>query len=204
MSTTIGRLFILLSSAVALTLSPIGCAAADPQEEDPEAAALAEEATLGTGEDELVSFRCDATPDQDISGRGHGSGHLRKVRAAAHPARGFDRFVMEFTPTANPKAYFVRREPGTTFEGTCSPPECPPTRVAGEDAIRVVYQNGGMLSTYRGPLSLKPSGTTAIKEVAQYDQFETNVEWAIGTKKNPCFRTWTLTSPPRLIVDVKR
>jgi hypothetical protein len=43
-----------------------------------------------------------------------------------------------------------------------------------------------------------------IKEVAQYDQFEGNDEWALGTQKNPCFRTSTLLDPPRLIVDVKR
>jgi hypothetical protein len=31
-----------------------------------------------------------------------------------------------------------------------------------------------------------------------------HVAWALGTQRNPCFRTWTLANPPRLIVDVER
>lgn len=203
-SSRIGVTRMVAAACAVLAFSVAGCAADATAIEDDADGIPADEEALGTTESAATNaFKCDGTTDVNQSGLGKGSGSLKRVRLAPHASAGFDRFVMELEASADPRAYIVRRQTSTRFENTCSP-ECPATRVEGEHAIAVIFQNSEGISQYRGPLSMKSAGLKGIKQAVQYDQFEGNVEWALGTQRNPCFRTWTLTSPPRLIVDVKR
>jgi hypothetical protein len=188
---------LLLVSCLAAP-AVVGCAAAPTGNESSESADLSDEA-VESSTDALTSFRCDATDDTSHSTKGEG-GSLHAVRASAHPEAGFDRFVMEFEPGVSPDDYLVTRNGGTVFYGTGEQS----TKVQGEDGIAVIFKNGEMLSTYHGPLRVRFADAKGIKEAAQYDQFEGNIEWALGTQRNPCWRTTTLQNPPRLIVDVKR
>jgi hypothetical protein len=179
--------------AVAL-IGTVGCAGTPDDGDD------ADRSEEGTSAEALSAFRCDGTTDTNHSGIGNGQGSLRTVRASAHPAQGFDRFVMEFERGVAPDAYVVAPQAGTVFYGTGENE----THVEGQAGIAVIFQNSLMKSSYAGPRRLRVANAKGIKEVAQYDQFEGNDEWALGTQRNPCFRTFTLLDPPRLIVDVKR
>jgi hypothetical protein len=192
--TNLSRTLFLASSFAGTAL--VGCSAAPTADES---ADLADEAVSSSSAAD-GSFACDATDDTSHAGRGNTGGSLHAVRASAHPEAGFDRFVMEFEPGVSPDVYLVRRNGGTAFEGTAENV----TNVEGEDGIAVIFQNGEMISTYAGPLHVRFADAKGITEAVQYDQFEGNVEWALGTHKNPCFHTTTLLNPPRLIVDVKR
>jgi hypothetical protein len=188
----LSHLLVIASSIAAAAL--VGCAATPAGDDSVD---LADEAVVSSS-DALTSFRCDATDDVSHSDGGEG-GSLRAIRASAHPEAGFDRFVMEFEPGVSPDAYLVKRA-GTVFINTAGDP----VRVEGQDGIAVIFMHGTMISTYHGPERIRFAGAKGIKEAVQYDQFEGNIEWGLGTQKNPCFRTTTLLDPPRLIVDVKR
>ena len=60
----------------------------------------------------------------------------------------------------------------------------------------------GFKQTYTGPPKLQPSGTRLVKEVAQVEDFEGVLTWVIGLEADAPFRVSTLTSPPRLVIDV--
>lgn len=56
--------------------------------------------------------------------------------------------------------------------------------------------------TYTGPQRLQPADTRAVKDVAQVEDFEGVLTWAAGLNTDLPFRVSTLTSPPRLVVDI--
>jgi hypothetical protein len=195
--------FLVVAFATVTALVASGCAAGAAPDEDPDARALAEEDALGSSADELNTFRCDGTPDEKRNPNARG-GNLSRVRAAAHAARGFDRFVMQFTAGTTPDSYVVRRQATPSFQGTADATEVPPVTVRGEDGIRVVFMSGTGDADFAGTKRFSVADGKGIQEIAQIEEFEGNIEWALGTKKAPCFRTWTLNDPPRLIVDVRR
>ncbi len=162
-----------------------------------------DQATLADEESDLTSsapFICDGKADQAHEpGK---SGLVVAARAAAHPEGGYDRFVLQFQAGTQPKQYYVASEGSTSFPGTG---EGTPLRVKGEGGIRVVFQGSMMEGNgYAGAKRFSVANGTGIKEAAMIEEFESNAEWALGTKKSPCFRTTTLLNPPRLVVDVKR
>jgi hypothetical protein len=192
-SLSFARLLVLASSVA--TLGLVGCAAEPASTgDDTEAVSVTE-----AGETALPAFRCDGSTVESHDHSGDG-GSLHAIRTSAHPAEGFDRFVMEFEPGVNPNAYIVAPQKGTSFFGTGEDE----TTVRGVDGIAVIFMNSMMESSYTGPRRVSVANGKGMLEVAQYDQFEANDEWGIGTPKNACFRAFTLQSPPRLIVDVKR
>ena len=56
--------------------------------------------------------------------------------------------------------------------------------------------------TYTGPQHVRPTGTRAVDEVAQVEDFEGVLSWAAGLNAQLPFRVSTLTSPPRLVIDI--
>jgi len=56
--------------------------------------------------------------------------------------------------------------------------------------------------TYTGPTRVQPAGTRAVGEVAQVEDFEAVLNWALGVQGALPFRVSTLTSPPRLVIDI--
>lgn len=190
------RTFFLLLG-LSTTTAVAGCAADAPEalSDDGEGAAIAEEQDLTAGGD----WNCTGKEDHQ---RSSGGASVRTVRVAAHPAAGFDRFVMEFRRGDDPSSYLIRRQADPVFYGTG---EGPGSRVAvkGDDGLAVIFL-GETMEAAKGPKRLSVAGGTAIQEAAEYEDFESNVEWGLGTKKNACFKTFTLANPPRLVVDVKR
>jgi hypothetical protein len=81
--------------------------------------------------------------------------------------------------------------------------------VAGSAALVVrmehasgVDLNTGFKQTYTGPTRIEPAGTRLVKEVVQVEDFEGVLSWVIGLDAQAPFRVSTLTSPPRLVIDV--
>ena len=57
-------------------------------------------------------------------------------------------------------------------------------------------------STYSGPKELKPGDTRTVKDLAQVEDFEAVLSWAVGVTSEAAFRVSTLTAPPRLVIDI--
>lgn len=115
------------------------------------------------------------------------------VRVGRHT--GFDRFVIQFDGTV--PTYRVSVNPSSTF--TLSP----------KDEKVVLEGSGGVLirlfpvdwTAYAGPDSLHPSDPF-LREARLVENYEGYQQWGLGVAARPCYRVFTLDSPPRLIVDV--
>jgi hypothetical protein len=54
---------------------------------------------------------------------------------------------------------------------------------------------------YKGPSGMKP-GLPFLRQARMVQNFEGTMQWALGIQGSPCLKVTTLTSPPRLVVDV--
>jgi hypothetical protein len=130
----------------------------------------------------------------------HPTAHLVAVRSARQQT--VDRVVFEFTEQV--PGYSVAYKPKPIM-GTSGKE----VTVAGATALVVrmesasgVDTNTGFKQTYAGPTHVQPSGTRLVKEVAQAEDFEGVLSWVIGLDAQAPFRVSTLTSPPRLVIDI--
>ena len=57
-------------------------------------------------------------------------------------------------------------------------------------------------ATYTGPHSVKPSGTTRVREVRLVDDFEANMGWVIGLDRVRPFNVVVLKNPDRVVVEI--
>ena len=125
--------------------------------------------------------------------------HLVAVRVARQ--EGADRVVFEFSePVPGYRvAYMPKPIVGTSGK------ELP---LAGSAALVVHMEQGSGFNldtgtpTYSGPQRLAAPGTRAVTEVAQVEDFEAALNWAIGLNGEVPFRVSTLASPPRIVVDI--
>ena len=129
----------------------------------------------------------------------HPTAHLVAVRAARQAT--VDRVVFEFTERVPGYAVSYSSEPLADTSGK---------RVALAGAavlvVRMQAASGFNLDTgkptYTGPKQVEAAGTQAVQQVAQIDDFEGVLRWAIGLRGQVGFQVSTLTSPPRLVIDV--
>ncbi|MGD9752907.1 MAG: hypothetical protein AB7W59_18105 [Acidimicrobiia bacterium] len=120
---------------------------------------------------------------------------------------GFDRVVFEFGPDdalpgvlVGPRALPITQDPSDL-----------PVEVGGDRALLVRMQAasraelnaaGEFVLRYDGPLSV--SGDTAVVvDVVWSGDFEALLSWAIGVNGEHPYRVFTLTGPPRVVVDVQ-
>jgi hypothetical protein len=129
----------------------------------------------------------------------HPAAHLVAVRAARQDT--VDRVVFEFTEQVPgyKVAYSAKPIMGTSGKEVA---------LAGSAALVVRMEQASGFNqntaqqTYNGPKQLQPAGTRAVKEVAQVEDFEAVLSWGIGVTSEAPFRVSTLTSPPRLVIDI--
>lgn len=122
---------------------------------------------------------------------------LQEVRIAGHPT--YDRIVLEFSGKGQPgwSAQYVKA-PRAEGSGLRLP-------VVG-DSYLDVYASGSTYPTgpyYDGPRLIEPSDTSVIRSAYVAGVFEgyDQVILGINGPKAP-FRVFSLTNPPRLVVDV--
>lgn len=114
------------------------------------------------------------------------------VRVGAH--EGFDRIVFEFSGTV--PSYTISRQ-STSFR---LDPAGGSVTVKGTRGLLVTIKPEDWLS-YRGPQRFQ-AGLPFLREARMVQNFEGIMQWGLGVAGTPCLRVTTLSSPPRLVVDV--
>jgi hypothetical protein len=127
---------------------------------------------------------------------------LVAVRVAGQP--GADRVVFEFRGTSLPGFDVAYADGPVLGSGSGEPID-----VDGEAAllIRMEPASGVDLNTpdarptYTGPDRVR-GDTSNITEVVKAGDFEANLEWAIGVRRQAPFRITVLEAPARVVVDL--
>jgi hypothetical protein len=130
----------------------------------------------------------------------HPTTHLVAVRAARQ--EGSDRVVFEFSERAPGYRVAYAPKPIMGTSGKEIPLAGNAALVVRMEAASGVDLSSGFRQTYVGPNRLQPAGTRQLEEVAQVEDFEGVLVWALGLKGQAPFRVDTLESPPRLVIDV--
>jgi hypothetical protein len=128
---------------------------------------------------------------------------LTAVRTAVHD--GCDRIVFEFRD-GPPPGYQVEYRPGPFNRGESNEP----LEVQGSAylLVRLDKASGADQSsptaspTYTGPRALTDLGLHHAVEVVNAEDFEGILTWVIGLDSQRPFTVTTLSSPPRVVVDV--
>jgi hypothetical protein len=156
----------------------------------PSVATTAQAPATGSPGAALPGFSCAAQ-----SGGVAGPAGITGIRAA--PQNGFDRFVIQFDgPVPH---YQVTPQPSVTFT---TDPRGSSVTLAGTAGLRVTVSGVTNWSTLGGPTDLRLGGS-ALRESRQVGAFEGVVTWGLGLAHAGCFRTYTLTGPDRLVIDIQ-
>ena len=74
--------------------------------------------------------------------------------------------------------------------------------VAGPTKLVVHMEQATGADSYTGPARVSAQCTTQVQELARVEDFEAVLRWVVGVRSQAPFRVTTLTSPPRLVIDV--
>jgi hypothetical protein len=185
----------LLAVSLFLGLGMIACGTST-EATDEGAGAATEGEAAGTPE-----FTCDDSQRAETNVGETDPGKVTNVRIGAHA--DFDRIVFDLehgTASANVE---VRKNPGMRFigeerrrDGRQGPD------VEGSAALHVRIFTADVPAE-SAPKELKPQSTKAVRHVRSFSAFEGDLEYLIGLERASCFRTFFLTGPERVVVDVK-
>lgn len=139
----------------------------------------------------LPAFAC-----ADAKGGTTGVANVTAVRVAAQA--GYDRFVLQFDAAV--PTYAVKRQAKPTFLLGASGQSI---TLGGTAGALVQVHSATESNTYTGPTDLTHPEYLVLKEARLTEDFEGFVSWGIGLDHAVCLRAFTLTSPPRLVVDFK-
>ena len=137
----------------------------------------------------LPAFAC-----ADASGGTAGIANETGVRVAAQ--FGYDRFVLQFD--SNVPAYTVKRQNTSVFSVGSSGQTITLSGTAG--ALVQIHTATGQ-NTYSGPIDFVHADYLVLSEARLTGDFEGYLSWGLGLKTAACLRTFTLSDPPRLVVD---
>jgi len=132
------------------------------------------------------------------------SARLVDVRTGKHP--GFTRVVWEMDGAAGTPMYQVGYAPGpfVNIGGFVVP-------VAGTAFLHVIFFPGmrhditdpnDIFLTYLGPEVINV-GLGSVQQVVFIEDFEANMEWAIGLTGQQEFKVFTMENPTRLVIDIE-
>lgn len=137
----------------------------------------------------LPAFAC-----ADASGGKTGVANVVTARVAAQT--GYDRFVLQFDTLV--PSYTVKRQPTPAFPLGGSGQTI---TLSGTSGVLVRIHSATGANTFTGSNDITHNEYPVLKEARQTEDFEGYVSWGLGLGKAACMRTFTLTDPPRLIVD---
>ena len=164
----------------------------------PSATTRADEA----GPSGIDAMRGASTATVTVAATNRETALLRAVRAARH--EGYDRVVFEFgNVLPGYRVGYVARPVLADGSGQ-------EVAVDGAHVVQVVFENAldadlsqeSAPRTYTGPDRLRP-GTPEVVELVRTGGFEGRLTWVIGLRDRVDFRVTTLTSPPRVVVDLR-
>jgi hypothetical protein len=137
----------------------------------------------------LPAFRC-----ADSSGGTAGAANITAVRVSEQ--LGYDRFVIQFDSRV-PK-FTVKRQAKPIFKTGASGQSL---ILSGTVGVLVQIHSATGAGTYSGPTDFAHPEFLVLKEARLAGDFEGYVSWGLGLGQPACMRTFTLASPPRLVVD---
>jgi hypothetical protein len=132
-----------------------------------------------------------------------GIAYLLHVRLAGQP--GFDRLVFEFQGDDLPGYDIAYVEPPIREDASGNPVTVDGEaflQVRMEPASGVDLRGEEVVEIYQGPKRVSASGTHVVDEVVETGDFEANLTWVVGLGERVPFRVDTLSSPPRLVVEL--
>lgn len=110
--------------------------------------------------------------------------------------QGYDRFVLQFDSPV--PTYTVKRQATPVFPLGPSGQSITLSGTAGA-LVRVHSATGA--NTFSSSTDITHTEYLVLREARQTEDFEGYVSWGLGLTKQACLRTFTLTDPPRLVVD---
>jgi hypothetical protein len=111
---------------------------------------------------------------------------------------GYDRLTIEFK-NGQPGSVELQTQTGTSFTQA---PSGKTVTLAGKNGILVMIHGADLHTSYSGSTDIK-IGYASLVEVRQVEDFEGIVQLALGVSGATCYRAFTLTSPDRLVIDIK-
>jgi len=138
----------------------------------------------------LPPFRC-----ADASGGSVGIANLTGARLAEQI--GYDRVVLQFDTRV--PSYTAKRQAKPIFKASGSGQSVTLKGAAGV----LVQIHSATAATYNGPTDITHSDFQVLVEAKVVEDFEGYLSWGLGLSKPACFRTFTLSNPPRLVIDFK-
>ncbi len=120
---------------------------------------------------------------------------ISSIRVAHHP--GYDRLVIGFATANQVPQFSLQRQASSLFTRDASGRSI---RLQGSAGLRIVLQNTDIAGGV--PTDLKPP-LPQIREVANTGSFERVVSYGIGLQSAACTRSFQLSDPSRLVIDVE-
>jgi hypothetical protein len=139
----------------------------------------------------LPAFKC-----ADASGGAAGSANLTGVRVAEQA--GYDRFVLQFDSRV--PSYTIKRQAKPTYKSGASGKS---VTLRGSAGAVVQVHSATAASTYSGPNGFTHTEFLVLNEAALTEDFEGYLSWGFGLSRPACLRTFTLSDPPRIVIDFK-
>lgn len=116
------------------------------------------------------------------------------MRVAVGTHDGYDRVVLEFRNGPVPE-FEVVPQPGPTFRRD---PSDLPVTLEGDSGVRIVLRG----TVVAGAADRLAPDLPAVRQVELIGQFEGVVGYGVGVDGAARVRVTTLSSPPRLVIDV--
>jgi hypothetical protein len=171
------------TNPVAGTTSTPAQAASAPRITPP---AVAPPAPPGTN---VPAFRC-------ADAGGGTAGNAKVVQVRVDEKVGYDRLVLQFDTKV--PAYAVKRQAKPIFKTGGSGT---PVTLNGSAGALVRFHSATMATSYSGSTDLSHPEFLVLNEARLTEDFEGYVSWGLGLSRAACLRTFTLSDPPRLVVD---
>ena len=124
------------------------------------------------------------------------TGVANAITARVGEVTGYDRFVLQFDTMV--PTYTVKRQASPVFTTGASGQKITLSGTAG--ALVQVHSATGA-TTFTGLTDFTQTQFLVLKEARLTEDFEGYVSWGLGLGSQACLRTFTLTDPPRLVVD---
>lgn len=137
----------------------------------------------------LPAFQC-----ADASGGTAGNANVTAVRVAE--LAGYDRFVIQFDTQV--PTYSVKRQPKPVFKSGANGQ---PVTLSGTAGALVLVHSATGATTYHGPTDFSHPEFLVLNEARLTEDFEGYVSWGLGLSHAACLRTFTISDPPRLVID---
>jgi len=181
----VGALFLVHPNRALTPVAQIP--AGSPTPSQPEELAAAPVATV-------TPFQCSAST---LSATGAPAvAPIDALRTGTHP--GYDRVVVQFSGK-QPGSIELKPQATSNFLGS---PRGDTITLAGGHGLVVLLRGADLHTAYSGARAFK-TGYPGLRETRVIEDFEGQVMLGLGVAGSNCYRTFILTNPVRLVVDIQ-